>query len=78
MVVDAKQRILVIEDETAFRAELEALLRQKGYEVIAARGGREGLDTAARQRPDLVVLDATLPDMDGHDVCRELRREAAR
>ena len=45
----------------------------EGYEVIVARDGKEGLETAVRERPDLIVLDVMLPRMSGLDVCRQLR-----
>jgi len=65
--------ILVIEDEPAIRRFLRATLEQRGYQLIEAGTGEEGLALAARQPPDLVILDLGLPDIDGLDVIRHLR-----
>ena len=66
-------RVLVIDDEPQIRRALRVTLRANGYDVQAAATGEEGLDAAATQRPDLVILDLTLPDMDGVEVCRRVR-----
>jgi DNA-binding response OmpR family regulator len=68
-------RILVVEDEIDVRQGLEDLLRAKGYEVLTAATGPEGLTKAASARPDLVVLDVMLPGLSGFDVLRTLRAE---
>jgi two-component system KDP operon response regulator KdpE len=66
-------RILVIDDEPQIQRALRTILTQNGYQVsIAARGG-EGLDQAAASRPDVIILDLGLPDMDGITVCERLR-----
>jgi len=67
-------RVLVIDDEAQIRRFLDIGLRAEGYQVFLASTGEEGLGLAATQSPDLVVLDIGLPDMEGHDVLRELRR----
>jgi two-component system KDP operon response regulator KdpE len=69
-------RILVIDDEPNILGTLAPLLRARGYEVFTAMQGRAGIDTADRDKPDLVVLDLGLPDMDGVDVCRGIRDQA--
>lgn len=66
-------RILVIDDEPQIRKFLDISLRTQGYEVSAAATGKEGLEKLAVQGADLVVLDIGLPDLDGHEVLRELR-----
>ena len=66
-------RILVAEDETGLRQALGINLRARGYEVGLAGNGAEALALAARERPDVVILDLGLPDMDGTDVIRGLR-----
>jgi two-component system KDP operon response regulator KdpE len=66
-------RVLVIDDESQIRRFLDIGLRAEGYQVLLAATGGEGLGLAATQSPDVVVLDIGLPDMDGHDVLRELR-----
>lgn len=66
-------RVLVVEDEPQMRRALSAGLRANGFEVVLASDGESGLDTAALELPDVVLLDLTLPDMDGLDVVRRLR-----
>jgi two-component system KDP operon response regulator KdpE len=65
--------ILVIDDESQIRKFLEISLRSQGYAVSESATGREGLEHLATRGADLVVLDLGLPDMDGHQVLRELR-----
>lgn len=65
--------ILVIDDEAQIRRALKSILSTRGYEVIFAAAGSEGLDLAIAKSPDLVILDLAMPDMSGLDVCRELR-----
>jgi two-component system KDP operon response regulator KdpE len=66
-------QIVVIDDEPQIRRFLDISLRAQGYKVALAASGREGLDVLAVHGADLVVLDIGLPDMDGHEVLRELR-----
>ena len=66
-------RILVIDDEPQIRRFLDISLRAQGHAVWQADNGRDGLALLATQGADLVVLDLGLPDMDGHEVLRELR-----
>ncbi|HEY3109096.1 MAG TPA: response regulator transcription factor [Chloroflexota bacterium] len=66
-------RILVVDDEEQIRRALRVALRANSYEVIEAADGETGLDLAAAERPDLIVLDLALPDLDGVDVCRRVR-----
>ncbi len=67
-------RILVVDDEPAVTDLLAYNLRKAHYEVITAANGREALERARAGAPDLVLLDLMLPEVDGLDVCRELRR----
>ncbi len=67
-------RILIIDDEVHLVKILEFILKRAGYETISAHDGKEGLETALAQRPDLVILDLTLPVLDGAEVCRGIRR----
>ncbi|HEY5984134.1 MAG TPA: response regulator transcription factor [Anaerolineales bacterium] len=67
--------ILVVEDEPALQETLVYNLKKSGYTVEAAGDGRSGLDAARRLRPDLVVLDVMLPELDGFEVARLLRKE---
>ena len=66
-------RILLVDDEHSVQTLLAYPLRKAGYEVVAARDGREALDRFAEGRFDLVVLDIMLPKIDGIEVCRRLR-----
>jgi DNA-binding response OmpR family regulator len=66
-------RILVIEDDASIRLGLEDTLRAKGYRVSVATRGAAGLELAQRERPDLIILDIMLPDIDGFEVCRRLK-----
>jgi len=67
-------RILIVDDEPNILGTVTPLLRSRGYEVSAAMTGRAGLDAVERDKPDLIVLDLGLPDMDGVDVCRQMRQ----
>ncbi len=67
--------ILVVEDEPVLLETLEYNLKREGYRVLTATDGRAAMETFRRERPDLVVLDVMLPDIDGFEVCRILRRE---
>ncbi len=66
-------RILVIEDDASIRLGLEDTLKAKGYEVAVATRGQAGLELAERSKPDLIILDIMLPDLDGFEVCRRLK-----
>ena len=66
-------RLLVVEDEPNILELLSASLRYAGFEVVTASAGTEAVQAAQRHRPDLIVLDVMLPDMDGFDVLRRLR-----
>jgi len=66
-------RILIVEDERLVRESM-AVFFGLHHDVLTARDGREGLELAMRERPDLVILDIGLPTMDGIEVCRQLRQ----
>lgn len=65
--------ILVVDDETQIRRALRSILSTRGYDVIFAASGAEGLALAIDRYPELVILDLALPDLSGLAVCRELR-----
>ncbi|MCF6408742.1 response regulator transcription factor [Pseudalkalibacillus salsuginis] len=69
-----KEKILVIEDEESINTLLQFNLEQAGFEVITAMDGVTGLELAREEHPDLIVLDLMLPEMDGLDVCKNLRQ----
>ncbi|OZS77235.1 DNA-binding response regulator [Tetzosporium hominis] len=66
-------KILVVEDEQSIQTLLTYNLKDGGYEVITASDGREGLDKALTEAPDLILLDWMLPHMDGMEICKQLR-----
>ncbi|MCG8430421.1 MAG: response regulator [Candidatus Omnitrophica bacterium] len=72
----AKKRILVVDDEEWIAKVLQMRLEANGYEVLVAHDGQEGLETAQKEKPDLVLLDRMLPRMDGYKVCGLLKKDA--
>jgi two-component system KDP operon response regulator KdpE len=66
-------RILIVDDERAIRRFLRAALTSHGYQIFEAENGQMALAAAAENRPDVVILDLGLPDMDGVEVTRQLR-----
>ncbi|MDP3543012.1 MAG: response regulator [Elusimicrobiota bacterium] len=66
--------ILIIDDEHDFRVICAHVLERGGYDTATAADGAAGLAAFAERRPDLVVLDGNLPDLDGIEVCRRLRK----
>ena len=69
------RRVLVVDDDAITRMLVKLLLEREHYEVIEAANGSEGVETAARERPDLVLLDLNMPEMDGYQAIARLRRE---
>jgi DNA-binding response OmpR family regulator len=67
-------KILIIEDDPTMNALLGGYLRTRGYDVVNAHGGSEGLVLAAAQKPDLVILDVMMPEVDGWQVMSRLRQ----
>jgi two-component system OmpR family response regulator len=74
----AAARLLLVDDEDNLRTMLEAALRHSGFEVHPAATGRAALAAVPEVRPDLIVLDVMLPDLDGFDVCKRLRSDGDR
>ena len=74
----AAHQLLIVDDEDNLRSMLAAALRHHGFEVTIAANGRDALDAVARERPDLILLDVMMPDLDGFEVCRRLRAEGDR
>ncbi len=66
-------RVLVVDDERAIRRYLHAALNAQGYTVFEASCAKEALDRTVADRPDMIILDLGLPDMDGVEVTRQLR-----
>ena len=70
-------KILVVDDDASIVETVRAYLREAGYEVFTARDGNSALSEYRRQKPDLLVLDVMMPEMDGFEVVRTLRRDSA-
>jgi DNA-binding response OmpR family regulator len=68
------RRVLIADPDSRLRAEIAAACRQDGFEVVEAATGQEALARASEHRPTAILLEVSLPDMPGFDVCRELRR----
>lgn len=70
---EAKARILLVEDDKASRRYLEVTLQRAGYEVLSVSDGLEAMKMALSQQVDLVITDALMPNLSGHELCRFLR-----
>lgn len=70
-----KGKVLVVEDQASFREFLNISLTKLGLEVFTALTGKVALSRAKEHNPDLILLDMMLPDMDGYEVCQELREQ---
>ncbi|MFH1415061.1 MAG: response regulator [Elusimicrobiota bacterium] len=66
--------ILIVDDESDIRLLLSTYLKSWGYNVIEAKDGRQGMDLAKKKSPKLIILDVTLPEMNGFDCCSILKR----
>ena len=69
------KKILVVDDDPDLQRQMKALLGKKGYQVVAAYDGDEGLQKVVEERPDLIVLDVMMPVKDGFTACRELKTD---
>lgn len=67
------KRVICIEDDPGIIDLVKMILTRKGFKVIGAVGGREGLEAIERERPDLVLLDLMMPDMDGWEVYHQMK-----
>jgi DNA-binding response OmpR family regulator len=70
-----EMRVVCIEDEPEMIDLVRLILSRKGFEVIGADGGVEGLETVRREKPDLVLLDLMMPDMDGWEVYQQIKAD---
>lgn len=74
-MTETRKKVVCIEDEPTMIDLVKTILNLKGFEVIGAMGGREGLETVRRVKPDLVLLDLMMPDMDGEQVYRHMKAD---
>ncbi|MCB0100464.1 MAG: response regulator transcription factor [Anaerolineales bacterium] len=70
------QTVLIVDDEKRMVSLLKSYLEQEGYRVAAAHNGQEALEAARREKPDLVVLDIMMPEMNGYEFMRAHRKES--
>jgi two-component system KDP operon response regulator KdpE len=75
--VTTEHRVLIVDDEPAIRRVLEMALQDRGFVTHVAADGESGMTTASATEPDVTILDLGLPDIDGIEVCRHLRRWTA-
>jgi two-component system, OmpR family, response regulator VicR len=76
-MAEQAKRVVCIEDEPEMIDLVRLILGRKGFQVIGANGGIEGLDTVRREKPDLVLLDLMMPDMDGWEVYQQIKADPA-
>jgi DNA-binding response OmpR family regulator len=74
-MADAK-KILVVDDDPYILMSLEFLMKKNGYDVMVARNGTEALDLVEKQVPDMVLLDIMMPDVDGYEICRHIKKSS--
>lgn len=68
------ERILIVDDDVDTLRLVGLMLQRQGYQIIAASNGNQGLEKAFAEKPDLILLDVMMPDMDGYEVTRRLRK----
>lgn len=71
------KKILLVDDDVEFCEATKLLLESRDYEVVLAHDGKAGLDKAQAEKPDLVILDVMMPEMNGYDVCVVLKADEA-
>lgn len=74
-MTEQQAKILIVDDEIKVLKRMQALLTPKGYQVITAPNGAQALQQASQELPDLVLLDARLPDLSGYEICRRLKSD---
>jgi DNA-binding response OmpR family regulator len=72
----APNRVLIVDDEPRITEVLRVYLEREGFQVADASSGKQAIERAASYKPDLIILDLNLPDMDGLEVCRTIRKSS--
>ncbi|MEK7311436.1 MAG: response regulator, partial [Chloroflexota bacterium] len=70
------EKILIVDDDLDTLKLVGLILQRQGYEIVAANSGGQGLAKAAAERPNLILLDVMMPDMEGYEVARRLRADS--
>ena len=73
--MERRAKILLIDDDPDFVEATKAVLESRPYEIITALGGEEGLKKAREEKPDLILLDVIMPDINGFQVCQQLKKD---
>ena len=68
-----QNKIMIVDDEVDLLAELKPLMERSGFQVISATNGEQAIELAAKEKPDLIILDMLMPRLDGRNVLRRLR-----
>ncbi|MEJ2038674.1 MAG: response regulator [Desulfosarcinaceae bacterium] len=69
-----KKKILIVDDELSIMVPLKFLLEKNGYEVLLASSGKDAFDSIHKTKPDLILLDIMLPDLDGYEIFQIIRK----
>jgi CheY-like chemotaxis protein len=76
-MMDGQRKVLIVDDDESSRDFVKAIMAAEGWEIVEAHNGAEGLDLAEEQKPGLIILDVSMPVMDGFEAFRRLRTEEA-
>jgi two-component system response regulator VicR len=74
-MAEEKKRVLCIEDEKEMIDLIKLILERRGFEVLGAVGGKEGLEVIRQEKPDLILLDLMMPEVDGWEVYRQMKAD---
>ena len=77
MVRNGHKKVLVVDDDAFIRTLLRAWLQESGYGVVTASDGQQAIEQVKREKPDIVLLDLMMPNLDGYSVVKWLRRQEA-